>query len=146
MVPGQTSENRKIALSSRSISRPLLPNCPLNRSNRPQIRTESVSPILGLAVISRQSSLLKLLPLKRNLDCLRALTADHWIRTGLLLTHGNDQFNFDGNAPRQFGYPDRAAGMPARLAEYLDQQFGSSVQNLRLLLESGCRSYKAGHL
>ena len=57
-----------------------------------------------------------------------------------------DQFNFHSCIARQLSNTYGAAGMFARIPEYLHQEFGSSVDNGGLLIETRRRGHKAGEL
>ena len=64
----------------------------------------------------------------------------------LLAADFGDQLNFHRCVQRQLGHPDRAAGMPAGLAEHLEEQLAGPVDDLRLAVETRCAGHEPGDL
>src|SRR5579859_3565993 len=67
-------------------------------------------------------------------------------RAGRSVTDLYDQLDLDRCVERQHRDADRAAGVPARLAEHLKQQFAGTVDDLRLAGEPRFAGYETGHL
>src|SRR6516165_1245258 len=57
-----------------------------------------------------------------------------------------DQLDLDRRIERQRRRADRAAGMPAGLAEHFEQQLAGPVDDLRLPGETGVAGHEARHL
>src|SRR4029077_12060307 len=67
-------------------------------------------------------------------------------RAGGSVTDLYDQLDLDGCVERQDRRPDRAARVPARLPEHLEQEFAGTVDDLGLAGESRVAGHETGHL
>src|SRR3954471_13472394 len=59
---------------------------------------------------------------------------------------GDRELDLNDGVPRQLGHADRGAGMAPLIAEHLDEEIGSGVENLRLIVEARSRGDVAADL